>query len=41
MMRMAYLTEMIMISDQRINDTIPVMVSGDSIPPESAACLNA
>ena len=41
MMRMAYFTEMIMISDQRISDTMPVAVSGDSDPPDSASCLNA
>jgi len=40
-MRIAYFTEMIMISDQRISDTMPVIVSGDSVPPDVAACLNA
>jgi len=41
MMRMAYFTEMIVINDQRISDTIPMMVSGDRVPPDADACLNA
>jgi hypothetical protein len=40
-MRMAYFIEMIMISDHRISDTIPVIISGDNVPPAFAACLNA
>jgi hypothetical protein len=41
MIRMAYLNETITISDQRITDTMPMIVSGEIVPPASAACLNA
>jgi len=37
MMRIAYLMEMTMIRDQKINDTIPMTASGDKAPPGLAA----
>ena len=40
MIRIAYLNETITISDQRITDTMPMMVSGEIAPAASAACLN-
>jgi len=40
MIRMAYLNETITVSDQRITDTMPMMVSGEGVPAASAACLN-
>jgi len=41
MIRIAYLSETIRIRDQRMSDAIPVMVSGDGVPPASAAYLKA
>jgi hypothetical protein len=32
MMRIAYLREMTMISDQKINDTMPMTASGEMAP---------
>jgi len=40
MIRMAYLNETTTISDQRITDAMPMMVSGVIAPEASAACLN-
>ena len=40
MIRMAYLNETITISDHRITDTMPMMVSSEIAPAASAACLN-
>jgi hypothetical protein len=41
MIRIAYLIEMITMSDHRIRDAIPITVSSDSVPAACAACLNA
>ena len=39
MIRMAYLSATIRMSDQRITDTIPITLSGVGAPPASAACF--
>jgi len=41
MIRIAYLSETIRITVQKISDTTPRIVSGDNAPLACAACLKA